>query len=428
MQSHEQNASTEQARLAAKQGDLALADTLYSLVMARPESRLEAVSFLAFHRFLRERYEESCEFAKEALALRADDRARVNLALSQFGAGDHAGSEMTLSQLRDGQLGYAPLLRGALHHRRGEKKQALACFESCLTRYKSGEPDHSRLPPMIARLFALARQAREESLRTIHQRILDELLGTHGEAPLRRIRRAIAHFHDKGEPWQHELQQPTFFYVPGLPPKPWYERTEFPWVGEFEQRADAIHDEYQQIVAGRKQRLKPYVTAEQEAPKESWGHLIETDNWRSLHLMKGGRHVEPNASDMPITMAALKSIELPDCAGNAPEAFFSTLSPMVDIPPHHGLANCKLVGHLALDIPEDCGIRVGGEARGWLQGQCLFFDDSFIHEAWNHSARHRTVLIFDVWHPALAAIEKCALTRLFVPIEAFYDYRLSKLD
>jgi tetratricopeptide (TPR) repeat protein len=424
----DQNQSIEQARLAAKQGNFELADALYSSLMSRPNSRLEAISFLAFHRFLQQRYEESCLFAKDVLALRSDDRARINLALSQFGAGDHAGSETTLSQLGDGHLGYAPLLRAALYHRRGANKQALAWFESYLKQCTDNEADHARLPPLITRLFGLARQVREETLRSIHQRIVDNLLDAHGEEALRRIRRAIAHFHDKSEPLQHELQQPTFFYVPGLPPKPWFERTDFSWVGEFELRADAIHAEYQRIIAGKKQRLKPYITAEQNAPQTSWGHLIGTDNWLSLHVLKGGMRVEPNASDMPITMAALKLVDLPNCAGNSPEAFFSTLSPRTDIPPHHGLANYKLVGHLALDIPGDCGIRVGGQARRWHEGKCLFFDDSFVHEAWNHSGRHRTVLIFDVWHPALTTIEKAALTRLFAPIKAFYDYRLSTLE
>ena len=71
MQPRHQNQSLQQARLAAKQGNLELADTLYSTLMARPNSRLEAISFLAFHRFVQQRYEESCLFAKEVLALRS---------------------------------------------------------------------------------------------------------------------------------------------------------------------------------------------------------------------------------------------------------------------------------------------------------------------------------------------------------------------
>lgn len=428
MPTPEQDQSLGKARLAAQQGNLELADALYSSLAAHAGSRLEAISFLAFHRFMQQRYEESCGFATEALALRTNDRARVNLALSQYGAGDFAASAITLSQLDNPDMGYATLLRGALHHRRGEGELALACFESSLLRNAAGGLDQSRLPPLLAQLFALARQASAESLHAIHRHMLDDLHRAHGENALQRIRRAISHFHDQTEPWQHELQRPTFFYVPGLPPEPWFERTDFAWLGDFEQHADAIYAEYRRVVSTRTQSLKPYVTADQNAPPSTWGHLIETDNWLSLHLLKGGARVEPNASDMPFTMAALAAVDLPDCAGNAPEAFFSRLSPGIHIPPHHGLANFKLTAHLALDIPEDCGIRVGGETRSWRQGQCLFFDDSFVHEAWNRSGQPRTVLIFDVWHPALTSIEKAALTRLFAPIDASFNHRLSRRD
>lgn len=37
-----------------------------------------------------------------------------------------------------------------------------------------------------------------------------------------------------------------------------------------------------------------------------------------------------------------------------------------------------------------------------LEGKCLLFDDSFLHEAENNSEeRPRVVLIVDVWHPDL---------------------------
>ena len=417
-----------QARAAVKEGNLDVADTAYARLISRPGSRLEANSFLAFHRFVQQRFDESCGFAMEALALRPDDRSRLNLALSQFGAGDYAGCEATLDQLDDRQSGYAPLLRGALHHRRDEARQALAWFETGMSGCADGEPGHRALPPLIGRLLELREQVRTASLRAIHRQMLQCLLDRHGEEAVRRIRLAIAHFHGDKVPWQHELQRPTFLYVPGLPPTPWFEREQFPWVQAFEERADAIRAEYDQVAAGRKARLMPYVTADQNAPKESWGHLVGTDGWLSLHVLKGGRRVEPNASDMPTTMEALKLADLPRCAGSCPEAFFSVLAPRTRIPPHHGLTNYKLVGHLALDIPADCGIRVGAQERTWNRGKCLFFDDSFVHDAWNDSGERRVVLIFDIWHPALSEIEKSALTLLSTAIDAFYGYRLSGLE
>jgi aspartyl/asparaginyl beta-hydroxylase (cupin superfamily) len=62
----------------------------------------------------------------------------------------------------------------------------------------------------------------------------------------------------------------------------------------------------------------------------------------------------------------------------------------------------RLRCHLGIEIPGNCGVRVRGEARTWEAGRCIVFDDSFEHEAWNHSAQRRVVLIIDFWHPGLS--------------------------
>jgi len=58
--------------------------------------------------------------------------------------------------------------------------------------------------------------------------------------------------------------------------------------------------------------------------------------------------------------------------------------------------------HLALLIPapaEQCGIRVGSETRHWQEGKALIFDDTFMHEAWNHTGEKRVVLFVDIVRP-----------------------------
>ena len=76
------------------------------------------------------------------------------------------------------------------------------------------------------------------------------------------------------------------------------------------------------------------------------------------------------------------------------------------IPPHTGVANIRLVVHLPLIVPPDCGIRVGSETRGWEEGRCVVFDDTFEHEAWNKSGQTRVVLICDIWNPYLTPPER----------------------
>jgi aspartate beta-hydroxylase len=41
------------------------------------------------------------------------------------------------------------------------------------------------------------------------------------------------------------------------------------------------------------------------------------------------------------------------------------------------------------------------------------FDDSFEHEAWNHSAEDRVVLIFESHRPDLGALERQAIEYAF---------------
>jgi len=97
--------------------------------------------------------------------------------------------------------------------------------------------------------------------------------------------------------------------------------------------------------------------------------------------------------------------------GAAPvEAFLSILKPRTRIPPHFGLANYRLTVHLPLIVPAGCGVAVAGEARETRFGRPMIFDDSYEHSAWNNSEAARIVLIFEIWHPALSAAERTAVT------------------
>jgi aspartyl/asparaginyl beta-hydroxylase (cupin superfamily) len=46
---------------------------------------------------------------------------------------------------------------------------------------------------------------------------------------------------------------------------------------------------------------------------------------------------------------------------------------------------------------------VGLETRSWGEGECLVFDDTVEHEAWNRSAKTRVVLLLDFLRPGFAS-------------------------
>jgi ornithine lipid ester-linked acyl 2-hydroxylase len=46
-------------------------------------------------------------------------------------------------------------------------------------------------------------------------------------------------------------------------------------------------------------------------------------------------------------------------------------------------------------------LRVGDEVRAWQGGECLVFDDTTEHEAWNRSNADRLVLLLDFLRPGI---------------------------
>jgi len=58
--------------------------------------------------------------------------------------------------------------------------------------------------------------------------------------------------------------------------------------------------------------------------------------------------------------------------------------------------------HLGLVVPTACGLRVGSETRSWRDGECLIFDDTIEHEAWNRSEKSRLILLLDFLRPGIS--------------------------
>merc|ERR1712139_458139 len=77
------------------------------------------------------------------------------------------------------------------------------------------------------------------------------------------------------------------------------------------------------------------------------------------------------------------------CMGG--DVIFSVLTPGTRLRPHCGPSNSRLTCHLGIRVPrtleQGCKIRVAADApRGWEEGRCLVFDDSFEHEVFAREA------------------------------------------
>ena len=216
-------------------------------------------------------------------------------------------------------------------------------------------------------------------------------------------------------------QKPSRFYFPGLPQRQFYERWEFPWLAELESVTGRIRDELLSVMA-EPDRFKPYLQSNQEssATDPATVGIMDNPDWGALYLWEYGRIVEENACRFVQTMKALEIVPLPRIRNQLPIVLFSRLAARTHIPPHHGMLNSRLICHLPLIVPANCGVlRCGSEQRAWTVGETLIFDDSIEHEAWNNTNEQRVVLLFDIWRPELTPDEQNLVTQV---LEIVWEY------
>lgn len=217
------------------------------------------------------------------------------------------------------------------------------------------------------------------------------------------------------------LQQPRRFYFPGLPQIQFYEREDFPWIESIESATDDIRGELEDVLTERS-RFSPYLESDGSHLGPRGTDLVNSNDWSSYYLWHYGELVAEAAELCLKTVAALEAAPQPQIPRQAPIALFSKLTPGTRIPPHNGMINTRLICHLPIIVPENCGaLRVGSEQRAWVEGETLIFDDSIEHEAWNTSNKERVVLLFEIWRPELSEGERELVSAVLAAVRRFHD-------
>jgi aspartyl/asparaginyl beta-hydroxylase (cupin superfamily) len=118
-------------------------------------------------------------------------------------------------------------------------------------------------------------------------------------------------------------------------------------------------------------------------------------------------------------MEVMAKTPLATVTNRSPSVLFSLLRPGARIPPHTGLVNTRLICHLPLIVPPDCGFRVGNDTRTPVEGKAWVFDDTIEHEAWNRSGQTRVILLFETWRPELSVEERAFVGAMFSAIDLY---------
>jgi aspartate beta-hydroxylase len=216
----------------------------------------------------------------------------------------------------------------------------------------------------------------------------DAIAPPEADAGRRRFQRYVEEFPAQG------ARRPGLVY-PDLPSRAWHDPRDFPLVAYLESHFDEIRSELLAI-------------ADFHAESERIGR---TGDWDVAFLYERGRRHDDVCDACPVTTRGIETHRT--VRSMAGLIYVSRMRAHTHIDAHRGPTNLRLRCHLGLDVPDgDCAIRVGDETRQWTEGRCLVFDDYFEHEAWNHTASERLVLIVDLWHRGLTDTEVTLLEGL----------------
>ncbi|MFC5438207.1 aspartyl/asparaginyl beta-hydroxylase domain-containing protein [Rhodanobacter umsongensis] len=417
-----------QALAGLQRGDMTLAEQAFSrLLEVRPDDA-EALQFLATRQLGRGDTVRAIELLQAARRSQPQDAAILHqLGSAQMLAGDlHAAADSLRKGLELAPGMFVARLRlGVVFEQQGHRHEAMTAYLGAIHaaqargRWLSDETT----APGVRDAVKHATQYVAAGRRELFAATIEPLRQRYGPAELARVDHCLAiYLHEQPAPLPDPRQRPGFLYFPGVPSQTFYPRERFPAHARLEAAVDVIRDELRAVLSDAGNDLVPFLgapSAEAVAARLLDASGTQEPAWDAFFFYRHGVRHDGNCARCPRTIGLLDSLPLVRVRDHAPETLYSLLRPGTHILPHRGVTNTRLVTHLPLIVPPDCALRVGGETHVWEEGRCVTFDDTFEHEAWNHSEQTRVVLIMDSWNPDLSEVERAAVADLVAAIGDF---------
>lgn len=258
---------------------------------------------------------------------------------------------------------------------------------------------------------------------------IDRMRKLVGTAEMKRLEHVIAvYLGQRQDAPVNTHQAPKFLFFPGLPEGPYHDPYLHPWAGQLDDAFDDIRAEALSVLQ-QEDGLENFLSFKPGQSKVGYlGGAGRNPSWDAFFFYRHGEQYDTNHARCPKTSAVLRAVERCEVEGQAPEICFSVLQPGTHIMPHYGVTNTRLVMHLPLIVPSGCALNVfGGGEHVWRERELMMFDDTFQHEAWNHSEQTRVVLLMDCWNPHLSIAERVATRHLIELISSFENFPESAL-
>jgi hypothetical protein len=175
--------------------------------------------------------------------------------------------------------------------------------------------------------------------------------------------------------------------------KPYYDLRGTAWYDELSRRLPDIRISTQAFMQKKGLDIREYFDAK----------MVEGTKWESITFMFWGKR-----NEKVIEQGAEVFDYFKDIPGFV-SLSVSVLQPRTHIKPHHGDTDAIYRIHIPIHIPAqlpECGLRVSGIDKPWIENEMVVFNDACLHEAWNMTASPRIVLIMDVVREELLPYRK----------------------
>ena len=413
-----------------RQGRLREAEVAFARVLEADPQHAEALNVLALAALSRGQVSAATDYLRRAAAAAPDDAVTLHhLGRAHDAAGDvaaavqaHANAVRLRPEFYVGRLSWATALERA-----GRVDDAVVQYARALDdAQRTGKwLDPATTPAALRAQVAHAVLRVQEQRGASFARLFEPLVERFGPDALDRVARGLRIYCRQEAPvYTDPRQKPGFFFMPDLPPSPYFDRALLPWADALEAATEAIGAELAALLPTAQGRERVFTSADLEAENLRGKGGVAPD-WTGHYFFRHGLRRDDNCAACPRTALALEQLPLARVRDHGPEVLFSVFAPGTHLLPHRGVTNTRVVGHLPLVIPPECALNVGGELHHWQRGRTVVFDDTYEHEAWNRSDQVRVVLIFDTWNPHLTPVEREAVALL---IGAMGDFRESVVN
>ncbi len=415
--------SAEQAQQLLRQGRIREAEEAFYRILESEPQHVQALNVVGLGALRDGNPSRALELLTHARHAKPGDPITLHhLGLVFDASGDFAAAAGAQRQALEAapELHVARLYLGRALEAQGLPEEALVAYASALKRAQDQGRwvDPATTPAALQPLVEHAVVRVREGRRARFALVFEPLAARYGRDSLSRVERSLRIYLGEEAPtYTDARQRPTFLYFPGLPTSAYLPRSLFPWSDSLEAATADIRSELLSLLPSSQGRERVFTS---EALEEvNLRGLDAPPTWNGYYFYRHGVRREDNCVRCPRTARALDALPLSRVRDHGPEALYSVFTAGTHLLPHRGVTNTRLVAHLPLMVPENCALNVGGELHAWQEGHVVVFDDTFEHEAWNHSAKSRVVMIFDIWNPHLTEAERAALGDLIATIGDF---------